>query len=839
MSVDEGASATYTLELGAQPSGRVIVTVSGHVGTDVSVGGTPLTFTAATWAVAQTVTVTAAEDDTDIADDVVTLMHGATGGGYGDASADLVVTVADDDAVLVIEPSPLSVPEGGTAMYTVALAAAPSREVTVTVSGDAGSDVSVGGAPLTFSAATWAVAQTVTVTAADDPDAVHDVVRLTHAADGGGYGDASADLTVTVADDDAGLVFDPSALSVPEGGTATYTVALAALPAGDVAVTVGGHLGTDVSVSGAPLTLMFSTATWAVAQTVTVTAAEDDADAVDDVVTLTHAATGGDYDVSAGLEVTVADDDAALVISPSPLRVDEGDSATYTVKLAALPSGEVTVTITGQAGSEVSVSGASLPLTFTPADWAVAQMVTVTAVGDGDAAHDVVTLTHAATGGGYGDVSQDLEVTVADDDAALVIFPSPLRVDEGTSATYTVELLAEPAGDVTVEISGHDNSDVSLGATTLTLTFSAATWETAQTVTVTAAHDGDAANDNVTLTHAAAGGDYAVSAVLAVIVADDDAGLVIDPPSALSVPEGETATYTVALAALPAGDVTVEVSGHSGTDVSVGATTLTLTFSTATWATAQTVTVTAAEDDANAVDDVVTLTHAATGGDYDVSADLTVTVADDDAGLVIDPSALSVPEGASAMYTVKLAALPSADVTVTVSGDVGTDVSVSDAPLTLMFSTATWAVAQTVTVTAAEDADIADDVVTLMHAATGGGYGVTQDLVVTVADDDAVLVIEPSPLSVPEGGTAMYTVALAALPSGEVTVTVSGDVGSDVSVGGAPLMFSAATWAVAQTVTVTAADDPDAVHDVVRLTHAADGGGYGDAVGGFDGDGGG
>ena len=56
--------------------------------------------------------------------------------------------------------------------------------------------------------------------------------------------------------------------------------------------------------------------------------------------------------------------------------------------------------------------------------------------------------------------------------------------------------------------------------------------------------------------------------------------------------EGDAAgtSYTVALATQPTSSVSVSITGHSGTDLSLDETTL--TFTTETWNTAQTVTVT-------------------------------------------------------------------------------------------------------------------------------------------------------------------------------------------------------------------------------------------------------
>jgi hypothetical protein len=127
-------------------------------------------------------------------------------------------------------------------------------------------------------------------------------------------------------------------------------------------------------------------------------------------------------------------------------------------------------------------------------------------------------------------------------------------------------------------------------------------------------------------------------------VTDDETASLVVSTSSLTVAEGDDADYTVKLSTEPTAQVTVAISGHSGTDLSLDKTSL--TFTTANWNTAQTVTVTAAEDD-DAADDTATLTHTASGGDYgSVTADLPVTVTDDEtASLVVSTSSLTVAEG--------------------------------------------------------------------------------------------------------------------------------------------------------------------------------------------------
>ena len=224
----------------------------------------------------------------------------------------------------------------------------------------------------------------------------------------------------------------------------------------------------------------------------------------------------------------------------------------------------------------------------------------------------------------------------------------------------------------------------------------------------------------------------------------DPRGAVLTPP-ALTVDEGTTGSYTVELTAAPTGTVTVLVTVE-GAGVTLSR--RNLPFTTSNWNVKQTVNVTAGED-ANAVDETVTLTHTVSrGGGYDdvVLPDLGVTVADNDGGIVADPTALTVAEGGTGAYGLKLTRAPTSDVTVTVLGAGG---AVTAGPATLTFTADTWDTAQTVTVTGKQDGDGNDETATLRHAATGGGYAVAAGdalsarVVVTVEDDEATAPGEP------------------------------------------------------------------------------------------------
>ena len=88
----------------------------------------------------------------------------------------------------------------------------------------------------------------------------------------------------------------------------------------------------NADVSANPASLTFSTSNWATAQTVTVSAVEDD-DSTRDTATVTHTVAGGDYAsfAASSVAVTVTDNDTpGVTVTPLSLTVGEGGSGTRT-----------------------------------------------------------------------------------------------------------------------------------------------------------------------------------------------------------------------------------------------------------------------------------------------------------------------------------------------------------------------------------------------------------------------------------------------------------------------------------------------------------------------------
>ena len=210
----------------------------------------------------------------------------------------------------------------------------------------------------------------------------------------------------------------------------------------------------------------------------------------------------------------------AVILSATNVSVNEGGANTYTVKLRALPTGNVTVTPSSNSG-EVTVAPSSL--TFTTGNWETPQTVTVTAGQDTDTVDDSAIISHAVSGADYGSVTvEELIVAVTDDDRTDVVFSATEQtIVEGGTGVYTVTLNTAPTSSATITPISN-NRDVTVDPSPLT--FTTANWQTPRTVTVHVNHDADFANESAAIDHAVSGGGYSftTAGVVSVTVTDDD-----------------------------------------------------------------------------------------------------------------------------------------------------------------------------------------------------------------------------------------------------------------------------------------------------------------------------
>ena len=98
LTIAAGVSGTYRVRLNTEPTDAVTIVVNSPVD-DVTVTGSPLVFTTATWSAEQTVTVSVDEDAGSDEPQSVTLTHSVTGGDYlGVEPASVTVTIPVEGA---------------------------------------------------------------------------------------------------------------------------------------------------------------------------------------------------------------------------------------------------------------------------------------------------------------------------------------------------------------------------------------------------------------------------------------------------------------------------------------------------------------------------------------------------------------------------------------------------------------------------------------------------------------------------------------------------------------------------------------------------------------------
>ena len=868
----------YGLALTSEPTADVTVTVTTQDTRRLQFNGEPYlglpssdyapvatrTFTPLNWQTPQTFDLIMVPDD-DSRSNTVVMRHAAAGGNYQGHTDDYSIAITDTDVKtrnIVLSVSRSTIAENGgdvdievaAALDGADLTSATSVAVTVGAGTAQASDFSAqpNSFTLTIPAGEGSVTRTVTLSPVnDDIDEADETIAISGTTTAT-VEDASTVLgvtstTVTIKDDETrGVTVSHETLQVDEEGQATYTVVLDSRPTGPVTVTPALTGDADVTVS--PPSLTFQPASWDSPQTVTVEAA-DDGDPLDDTARVGHSVSGADYGANsvsaAAVAVTVTDDDErAVEMSETRLRLDEGSSATYTVTLSTQPTGPVTVRPAVPNNRDVTVS--PLSLSFTTADWDQPKSVTVTAAVDADGLDDTATVTHTVSGADYGSnhvTARDLPVAITDlvETESIALSVSPDSVPEGSSAR-TVRVTAaldgaprDVATQVTVQVTGDTADATDFTAFPAAFVISIPPNRTQGTNTFRLSPIQDSIDEGIGETLVVSGSSTILAVTPATITIEDDDGVGFTlSRNSLTVTEDGSATYTMKLATQPTGPVTVRTTVTDNSDVTVDPPSL--DFTVANWNDGLEVTVKAAEDP-DGDDETATVTHTASGADYEglSGAPVMVTVDDIDlasraVALTVEPAEVS-EDGGTVTVTAALdgaaRAVPT-DVTVTVTG--GTAEANTDFATVADF---TITIPPNVT-EASESFDLSpvnDDIdegegETVTVGGTTAGLTV-RPATLTITDDDMRgIVVTQGPVTLLEEGSTEYGVALSSQPTDEVSVQVQVSGNPDVTVDATTLTFTTADWSQPQPVTVMAAHDDDGTDDTAELRHTASGADY-------------
>ena len=196
------------------------------------------------------------------------------------------------------------------------------------------------------------------------------------------------------------------------------------------------------------------------------------------------------------LQVSMPLAPGGILVAPTSPRVtsEAGGQATFAVTLASPPSAPATVSVPFATSRPSEGSASPATLVFDATSWKVPQTVTVTGVDDHVSDGAQVYTLHAGPATSddpryAGLAADDVSLTNLDDDPALLVGAADELVtsEDGVSVTFTVQLTTAPTADVHVALASSDTSEGSVSPAALT--FTPASWNVPQTVTVTGVDD--------------------------------------------------------------------------------------------------------------------------------------------------------------------------------------------------------------------------------------------------------------------------------------------------------------------------------------------------------------
>lgn len=861
---EPGLMTSLTVALTSPPTGNVVVGLGTSDVSEGKVSPSSVLFTPANWMAPQVVSVTG-EDDTRVDGDqpyqVLTSIVSSEDADYLTLAAlpkADVLNVDNDFARIVVESmSGLSTSEDlEAATFTVALLSKPAGQVKVDVASLRPDEGIASPVLLTFTEENWTSPQTVTVMGVNDEVAdgpQNYVVRIkpnAETADPGYLALLEQDVTLSNIDNDsAGFRVTPikGLLTTEGGGTATFTIELTSQPRASVTIPLTSNDTSEGTVS--PSQLVFTTDNFKSAQTVTVRGVNDDRNDGDQpyrIITEAPLSDDGEYaklDVP-NVEVLNQDDDSAgITVDPKDktlVTAENGQTATFTVRLNSEPKNEVVLTVTSTNTEEGTVSPGTLR--FTSANWRAPQTVTVKgqpdSVNDGDRSYQIKFGPVQSQDQDYGGDPEklrplDVRCSNVDDDSPFIklINHTGLTTSERAGslpATFQVALGSQPKANVAINLSSSRTGEGTVSPAMLQ--FTAINWSSPQTVTITGVdekvQDGPQQLFVLFAPSASTDGDYQgilpnPSNVAVTNQDDDSAGILVKAAANLETGEpNRTATFTVELTSQPTGEVTIPLASRNTKEGTV--TPASLTFTAANWSAPRTVTLTGVNDD---VEDghqqysvsVGPSTSPDSKYNPKTASDVKVVNRDDDTAVILVSavSGATNEDGTTASFTIALQTQPTAEVKVGVSSTRPSEGTVN--PTSVTFTQANWGSPQKVTVTGVND-DMQDgNQLVRIDIAAATSTDVlykgmdAPDVTVTNDDNDTaeILVDQLASRTSESGGTATFRVALRTQPSNGAMVSLSlaSSNPAEGTLSAASLTFTDVNWRSPQLVTVTGVED--------------------------------
>ena len=871
---EAGGTSSFTVVLNSIPSGDVTIPVTSNDLTEGTVSPSSITFTNSNWNIPQTVNITGVDDpnpDGNISFTVTLGPSTSSDTNYNNLSQPNIAVINEDNdtaGFTIINPTITTNESGTNGVFFVVLNSEPTTNVSLPLTNYNAAEGSISTTNLTFTTSSWNIQQAITVTGLDDSSLDGNITYMIQVG-----APVSADLaynslspqsvSVTNIDNDS-PGFDITTISGHTSealDTATFKVRLITIPSANVILNFSSSDTTEGTIqSGSSLT--FTTANWNAYQTVTIKGVNDslgDGDVIYSIISDPVVSGDANYNGLDPADITVINDDndtpgVTIFAAANPLITTESaGKATFTAKLRTKPTANVT--FTGILSSNTSAGTVSpTNITFTATNWSVPQTITITGVNNdylnpSGILYSITVPSPTSTDTGYNSLpTNTVNVKNNDNDTQGYTISKTknfITADSSKSDSFTIRLNTQPVGgDVVIPVTAEVVVSPAL------VTFTAANWNTPQTVTMTGQVDGvadgsklitialgtpTAASGNKDYYPNATGSDYssiklpdynsalANNGMITINNCDSDAKIALCLPPISERVTSETGTsfqYYVLLNQLPTANVTFNVSVSDTNEATVS--TATITKTPANWDTVQLITVTGKNDsaleaigqqlDGNKLYDV---THSvATSADayyngFDVADITNITNTDPDVpAIIMSPanssnSRITLVNNNSVTITVRLNSQPTANTSFTLSG-----AGFTTTPASLTFTSADWNVNQNLTISYTGSIG-SKQVVTSVFTSTDTKFNgkAVSDIFFTIVQP-GFTVSAISGDTDETGTTRTFTVKLNSPPTANVSINlISTDTNEVTILSGATLTFTPLNWNTNQTVTLQGMDD--------------------------------
>ncbi len=532
---------------------------------------------------------------------------------------------------------------------------------------------------------------------------------------------ANTAAVVALLDNDSAevIVADSVGGTVSEAGaTSSYSIALDSTPLADVTVTITPDGQLDLGAGGAmPITLTFHPLDALLAQTVTVHAVDDYRVEGLHTGTIQQATQSADPLYAemhlATITMTIADNDsAAIVVERAAVltTTESGGAFSFGVRLNSEPASSVAISLTSSNPNEGLPALAALH--FSPQDWNVAQVITVTGVDDeiddGNQPYEILLAPATSDDSDYRALDADDVgniLNLDDDTLGFETEISGTTSENGITATLRIRPTSQPTATVTIPVTTSDSSEGI--AAPESLRFNASNWQDFQTVVISGvddtAIDGDVGYQ-LLLGNAISDDRYQgyAFAPIPLVNNDNDLAYQLSANGPMTITEGDvislsfTVTRTGAITT-EASSIQIVVSGTAEIEVgSSGAQSAGAVLHFARGQASATFTVTVADDAVVESNETVavSLANAEGGGNAILpSQPITTFVINNDSAAVQPnvPDNLVVGQGGTLSYTLVLDSQPTAPVTIVLTPsaeiDLGNGVG---KPIVIHFDATNW-----------------------------------------------------------------------------------------------------------------------------------------------------